>query len=105
MDIVTALVNSVSFPLVSEQVEVIAIRRGLNAFDEFSADVATSKEFELAYADCLKLIVTHPNVSEGGVSISISDRKSFIGLANGVYRKYSESLIQEERPTVQPIVD
>lgn len=105
MDVRTALMNSVSFPLAPGQVEVIAVVRGLDLDATFTRTIGLSKDYRLTYADALKQIVTCPNVSEGGVSISISDRKSLIAIANGIYREYDEPLIQEERPTVEPIYE
>lgn len=105
MDVRAALTNMASFPLTSGQAEVIAIRRGLPLDEEFSTEVANSKAFELTYADILKMTVTAPNVSEGGVSISIADRNSLIAIANGIYSKWGEALIQEEHPTAEAIDD
>ena len=105
MNVREALKNSVSFPLAPGQVEVIAVKRGLNLDADFTSSVAKSESYELTYADALKLMVTQPNVSEGGVSISVSDKKSLISIANSIYRKYGESVIQEARPAVYPILD
>lgn len=105
MDILTAIRNSVSFPLEDNQVEVIAVKRGLDTNLEYSKDVALSKEFELVYADVLRLIVTQPNVSEGGVSISVSDKATLVSIANRVYGKYDEPIIQDTMPIVEPIYD
>lgn len=108
MDVRTALKLSISFPLASGQVEVIATKRGFTETmlaEEFTTKIANSRSYELTYADSLKMLVTHPNVSEGGVSISISDRESLIAIANDIYRKYNEPIIQEEHPAVYPIED
>lgn len=82
---------------------MVAISRGAYCDDEFTASIATSMEFNLAKADLFKSLVLMPNVSEGGVSISISDRRSLIGLANAIYRKYGEPLIEELHPMVEYI--
>lgn len=107
MDVETALLKSVSFPFAATQAEVIAEIRGLHLYDVFSEAIGKSPAFELSKADMISNYVTSPNVSESGVSISISDRKTLIGIANGIYRKYNEtgSLILEEHPTVTPIQD
>ena len=106
MDIRTALKNTVSFPLSNGQVEVIAVERGLNLSDEFTKTIGRSAEFQLAKADMIRCIVTALNVTEGGVSISVADRKTLIGIANGIYLKHEpESLIQDATPTVTPIYD
>lgn len=106
MDVRTALSSSVSFPLSSGQVEVIAEDRELNLNDTYTKAIGKSADFQLAKADMIRCLVTAPNVSEGGVSISIADRKTLIGIANGIYAKYEpESIIQEAIPTVTPIYD
>lgn len=98
-----AIQAEVAYPLTNCQLCVIALKRGLDPEAQFNRTIAGSKDYELTYADCLRLVITHPNVSEGGVSISISDRKSLLAIANGIYRKYDEPLILEERPAVYPI--
>ena len=103
MDVKTALMNTVTFPLTSTQAEVIAVERGLELDADFTAEVGKSPGFCLAKADMIRVFITSPNVSEGGVSISISDRKTLIGIANGIYSRYGEPLIQEEHPKVTPI--
>lgn len=106
MDVRTALKSSVSFPLSDGQVGVIAEDRGLKLGAEYTKALGKTKEFRLAKADMIRCLVTAPNVSEGGVSISIADRKTLIGIANGIYAKYEpESIIQEAIPTVTPIYD
>lgn len=106
MDVKTALLNSVSFPLSPRQVEVISTQRGLDVCAEFSKETGRSKDFQLAKADMIRTIVTAPNISEGGVSISISDRRALIGMANSIYSRFEpESIILEQCPTVEPIYD
>lgn len=104
MDVKTALLHSVSFPLSATQAEVIAEDRGLKLDAQYTKAIGKTPEFRLAKADMIRNIITAPNVSEGGVSISYSDRKTLIGIANGIYAKYEPgSVIKEEHPTVTPI--
>lgn len=106
MDVRTALKNTVSFPLSAGQVEVIAVERGLDLDAQFTRQMGLSMVFQLAKADMIRCIVTAPNVTEGGVSISVADRKTLIGIANGIYARFEpESLLQEAIPTVTPIYD
>jgi len=105
MDVKTALLNTVSFPLSATQAEVIAVERELDLTAEFTKEIGRSPKFQLAKADMIRNIITSPNVSEGGVSISLADRKTLIGIANGIYGKYGEPLIKEQHPTVTPIYD
>lgn len=93
------------FPFVvnDSQLDVIAISRGLFLDNEFDQFIASSKPYELAYADVIKSAVMTPNVSEGGVSISFNDKSSMISIANGIYGKYGEPLLGLETPTVKPL--
>ena len=104
MDGRTALKSTVSFPVSSVQLEMIAEDRDINLDAQYTKALGKTSGFLLAKADMIRCFITAPNVSEGGVSISISDRKTIIGIANGIYAKYEpSSLIQEDIPTVTPI--
>jgi hypothetical protein len=46
------------------------------------------KAFDLAYADLIITLLHSPNVSEGGYSISISDKAALEKVATGIYAKY-----------------
>ncbi len=106
MDVRTALKNTVSFPLSDGQVEVISVERGLDLNAQFTKEIGRSAGFLLSKADMIRCIVTALNVSEGGVSISVADRKTLIGIANGIYQRFEpESVLQEAIPTVTPIYD
>lgn len=105
MTIKDALFNSVSFSVSTKQAEVIAITRGLNVEDMFTPSVAQSREFLLSKADIIRLAITQPNVSEGGVSISFSDRKAMLSIANSIYAKYGEPLVSEQNPSVSFVED
>lgn len=105
MDVRTALLNLVSFPLAESQAEVLAVRRGLDFDALYTRDTANSREFRLTHADSLRLLVTQPNVSEGGVSISVSDKAALTAMANAIYREYGEPCIREQEPTVELVDD
>lgn len=103
MTVREALRNSFPFSVKDMQLDVIAISRGLVLDDVFDPFVATSKPFDLAYADVIKTVVMTPNISEGGVSISFSDKSDMISIANSIYGKYGEPLLRLETPTVKPL--
>jgi len=48
-----------------------------------------SEAFELARADLYVTLATGVNISEGGYSISVSDRDSLLDIANSIYAKWS----------------
>lgn len=103
MTVREALRRSFPFVVRDSQLDVIAISRGLDLDNEFDQFAASSKPFELAYADVIKSAVMTPNISEGGVSISFNDKSSMISIANGIYGKYGEPLFGQETPTVRPL--
>ena len=103
MTVREALRNSFPFSVKDSMLDMIAISRGIVLEEELDPFVATSKPFELAKADVIKAIVMTPNVSEGGVSISFSDKSSMISIANSIYGKYGEPLFGRETPTVTPL--
>lgn len=103
MTVREALRNSFPFAVKDSQIDVIAISRGLDLNDYFDSSVATSKSFDLAKADVIKTIVMTPNISEGGVSISFSDKANMISIANMIYGAYGEPLLGLETPTVKPL--
>ena len=103
MTVREALRNSFPFSVKDMHLDVIAISRGLVLDDVFDPFVATSKPFDLAYADVIKTVVMTPNISEGGVSISFSDKSDMISIANSIYGKYGEPLLRLETPTVKPL--
>ena len=76
-----ALKAVLSYPLENNAFIKALNDRGLTE----SATYSKCSAFELARADAIMTLVTTPNVSEGGYSLSQSDKKALIELANGIY--------------------
>jgi hypothetical protein len=83
-----ALRHSVAIPVAEKSLELILINRGINRDYFYEGE---SREFELARADVLKHCVTQPNVSEGGYSLSVSEKKELARMAAELYDKHGES--------------
>ena len=96
-----ALKYSVNYPLESNHVEPILVKRGLSSVEVFTHEVAISQSYELAYADVLRFVVTMVNLEQGG-KITQAEVSALTGTANAIYMKYGESLIGEtaDSPTV-----
>lgn len=103
MNVGTAIRNSIPVPFEDEKIMLITMERGIDFNAEFTRSLATSKEFLLSKADALRMLLMMPNVSEGGVSISWSDRKHLAGVANRIYAKFGEEQVQTESPSVEPL--
>jgi hypothetical protein len=89
MTILEAIQSTVSgYPLSANTFNRVLIDRGLSGSDTYSG---TSRAFNLAKADIYMVLATAANVSEGGFSVSINDRKTFQSMANSIYTQYGVS--------------
>ncbi|WP_302335842.1 hypothetical protein [Alistipes timonensis] len=103
-----ALASSVGYPVPKGTIEAIAMKRGIynSLQEEINPQVMSGKAYALCEADMMKYLVTVANVSEGDVSISMSDKDILINTANSVYSAYGEPLIGVPlRPTVENLSD
>jgi hypothetical protein len=88
MTLLEAIKESIGYPISEKRAEMTLIKRGLNKTDEATEAVLNSKNFELATADLMFWMLTAANVSEGGFSLSISDKATLKELASGIYTKH-----------------
>lgn len=87
MTTLEAIKAKLSYPL-SDNSYILALSdRGLS----YTATYASTdrQALELAQADLIYTLVTAPNVTEGGYSVSLSDKKSMMKLADSIYAKYN----------------
>jgi hypothetical protein len=100
MTYLEAIKAKLNYPL-SDNTFILALTdRGLVSTDNY----AKGQSFDLAYADAITTLVTAPTVSEGGYSISLSDKKALSDLADGIYKKYGEPIrsLKKTAKFVQP---
>lgn len=90
MTILEALKSTVNYLVNDNQANLILIKRGLTGTATIDQTVATGKAFELAQADLLAFLVSAINVSEGGYSISLSEKALIQKQASGIYSKHGE---------------
>jgi hypothetical protein len=97
MTYLEAIKAKLSYPLSDSNAFILALTdRGLTSTDTYAA----GESFDLAYADLIVVLVTTPNISEGGYSVSLSDRNTLIKIANGIYTKYEvETPLSSLKPT------
>lgn len=58
--------------------------RGLTSSDVYS----DKKSLELAYADLCYTLVSSPNITEGGYSVSLSEKKLLTQVADSIFSKH-----------------
>lgn len=90
MTILEALKSKVKYPLSEDFFQSVLIERGFSGSEPFDKEVAQSKDFQLCRADCYIGQVDAPQIQEGNLSISLTDKSNFITLANTIYREYGE---------------
>ena len=84
-----AIKGLVGYPLSDNAYTLALLNRGLTSTDEYS--IGNKQQLELSQADLIFTLVSYPNVTEGGYSVSLSDKKTLISLANGIYTRYLQT--------------
>ena len=69
----------------------IIVRPKENAEDEYDMDVAKSKAFIGAVADCLYSLISAPNFSEADKSFSLSDKEMILRKVHSLYNSIGEA--------------
>lgn len=96
-----ALIDEIHYPLPVGFIENKLTARGLEPEEEFTALVATGKEFVGAVADCLYSLIYAPNFSEADKSFSLGDREIILRKVNSLYNSIGEpSVGLQEKPVV-----
>ena len=88
MTILEAIKSTVAgYPLSDNTFYRVLTDRGLTAAATYTGK---SQDFELATADIYMTLASAANVSEGGFSVSISDKSAFLKQADAIYQKYQD---------------
>ena len=91
-----ALKAKVGYPMADASFELALTKRGLTSTDIFTGE---DSAFELAYADCILVLLTSPSsVQEGGYSIQLGGKDALADIANKIYDKYGKTI-----PTPKPV--
>lgn len=85
-----ALMDEIHYPISVGMIENKLIMRGLDCDAEFDMEVAKSKAFIGAVADCLYSLIEAPNFSEADKSISLSDKSLILNKVNALYKSIGE---------------
>ena len=102
--VLEALKVSVNYPLNDKDVIPLLIARGCPVEEDFTKEIAESKEYRLAYADVIRRVVTMVNLSQGG-SVTAQSIPALVGTANAIYRKYGEELIGETADRISTLTE
>lgn len=92
--IMQALIDEIHYPIPVGFVENKLIERQLSGDEEYSFEVAQSKEWKGALADCLYSLVQAVNLSESDKSIgtlSDKDKERLLVRINTLYKSIGES--------------
>lgn len=84
-----AIKGALSYPLSNNAFILALTNRGLVETDTYV--IGNKKSLELATADCIKTLLSTPNIGEGGYSVSLSDKATLMKVAGGIYAKYGEN--------------
>lgn len=90
-----ALIDEIHYPIPLGFVENKLIERHLDGDDDYTFEVAQSKEWKGALADCLYSLIQAVSLSESDKSIgtlSDKDKERLLVRINALYRTIGESL-------------
>ncbi|MCK9592708.1 MAG: hypothetical protein M0Q91_11955 [Methanoregula sp.] len=93
-----ALKSVTKYPLSANAVTRICADRGITAAGTYAGK---DQAFELAMADVYAFLAASGNISEGGFSISISDREQLANMADAIYSKWGDGMSAAGMPTVR----
>lgn len=89
-----ALIDEIHYPIPLGFVENKMIERQLNGDDEYTFEIAQSKEWKGALADCLYSLIQAVSLSESDKSIgtlSDKDKERLLVRINALYKTIGES--------------
>ena len=75
--------------IISDDYKVALLGRGLIYTDEYT----NRRAMDLAQADLIYTVITSPNITEGGYSVSFTSRTALLEIANAIYSRYGNPSI------------
>lgn len=96
-----ALIDDIHYPCSVGFIENRIVFRGLDAEGEYNQEIAHSKAYIGAIADCLYSLISAPNFAESDKTFSLSNRDLILKKANALYRSIGEDEVEVvEKPMV-----
>ena len=83
-----ALQASLIYPVEEAKLKKALFDRELNFLEDYS--ISSKRLMDLTVADILVMLINAPAISEGGFSMSLSDKQSLMKTAGSIYQKYGE---------------
>jgi hypothetical protein len=99
-----ALIDEVHYSIPVGFVENVLIKRGFDESAPFTREVAVSKGYKGALADCLYSLIQAVNFSESDKSVgNLTDdqRRLVLKRVNALYDEIGEPLVDEGKPEVE----
>lgn len=97
----SALRGKINFPLSEETIGTALIEAELDGDAVYTK--SRTKEVEICAAGLILVVCTSGNVSEGGYSLSLSDKESLLKVRRGYLSKWGEPDLDPERPKVSAV--
>lgn len=102
MTVREALISKCPIQLGSSLIDTIIIDREINPDDVYTSETSKTNAFNGAIADMVIAYLLAPNVSEGGVSISVTEKEKILNYANSIYTEIGENTkALKPKPTAQ----
>jgi hypothetical protein len=101
LTIKSALKGKINFPLSEETLETALIEADLDGDSVYTKSRA--KEVDICAAGLILVVCTSGNVSEGGYSLSLSDKESLLKVRRSYLYKWGEPDMDPERPKVSAV--
>lgn len=84
-----AIRNDIIYPLEDGKLEKALLDRGVEPAGAYS--LLIKNLMELVRSDLYVKLVTAPNIQEGGIAISMTDKSNLMKIASAIYLKNGES--------------
>ncbi|TDQ12166.1 DUF6706 family protein [Pedobacter metabolipauper] len=101
LTIKSALQGKINYPLPDESLEAALIEASLDGDQVYSK--SHTKDVELCAAGLILVVCTSGNVSEGGYSLSLSDKNALLKVRSMFLNKWNETDIDPGKPKISAV--
>jgi len=74
MTVLVALQSLSNYPVPAQFLQTVSVERGIKLDDSFDTELAKTRAYRLLKSDVYEFLSKAPNISENGVSFSLSDK-------------------------------